>query len=252
MDLHHDEIHLYFTRPKEISDANLLKRYEALLSDNERQQMARFYYDRHRHQYLLTRALIRTGLSRYYDVEPSEWVFTKNAYDKPEVAGPDLHPVIRFNISHSKDLVMCGFARNFDIGVDVEDCQRSTKAAFTRLSSYFSAREIKDLADLPRNAQQQRFFDYWTLKESYIKARGGGFSIPLSGFSFEFERDKLTGFNVDADLNDNPKAWQFWRISMPQNHRVAIAVNSGDTCFKLKASNTVPLISLEPVQLEFL
>ena len=56
MDLPGNEIHLYFSLPEQISDPALLHRYESMLTDDELTQMPRFYFERHRHQYLITRA----------------------------------------------------------------------------------------------------------------------------------------------------------------------------------------------------
>ena len=220
--------------------------------DEERAQMSRLFYARHRHQYLVTRTLVRTCLSTYFQVEPGDWRFGKNGFGKPEISFPEKTHEVRFNISHCEGLVMCGITRCHDIGVDVEDVKRSTSATFQDLSSYFSATEMADMATLPIDQQKQRFFDYWTLKESYIKARGMGLSIPLAKFSFRFEADRLSAFETHPDLNDDATAWQFWRISRDGRYRVAVAVNSANQSFKLNAFNTVPLKSCESIQLDFL
>lgn len=252
MELPGNEIHLYFSFPDQITDPALLKRYKSLLSDDELAQMPRFYFARHRHQFLLTRALIRTTLSRYFPVEPEAWRFEKNGFGKPGISFPDNQWPVRFNLSHCDGLILCGITRDHDIGVDVEDALRSTRAAFDGLSSYFSASEIAALARLPEDQQKQRFFDYWTLKESYIKARGMGLAIPLDKFSFQFEADRLSGFETHPDLDDDATNWQFWRMPMAERYRVAVAVNSGDMVFTINAFNTVPLQRNDSIQLSFL
>jgi 4'-phosphopantetheinyl transferase len=247
-----DEIHLYFSRPGQISDHELLSRYESLLSDEERAQLARLYYARHRHQYLVTRTLVRTSLSSYYSVKPSDWRFGKNKYGKPEISHPDANLPVRFNLSHAEGLIICGIVLEYNIGVDVEDVQRNTRTTCNKLSAYFSKREIEDIQQLSAEQQKDRFFDYWTLKESYIKARGAGFSIPLDKFSFKFRGNRLEGFSVHPELNDQAEDWQFWRISMNENYRVAVAIQSPKTDFKIKAVNSVPLQSNETVELKYL
>lgn len=252
MELPGNEIHLYFSYPDEISDSALLEQYESLLTDDERVQMSRLYFARHRHQFLVTRALVRTRLSAYCDVEPGDWRFSSNSYGKPEVKLPDMAGQVRFNLSHCRGLVMCGVTRNHEIGVDVEDEQRTTRAALDDLSRYFSAPEIAEINRLPVDRQKQRFFDYWTLKESYIKARGMGLAIPLAKFSFLFQDDRLEGFEIHPELNDEPANWQFWRISRPGGYKAAVALNSGNTGFNLRAFNTVPLKSDLAIQPTFL
>ena len=252
MKLSTNAIHLYFSYPDKITDLEILKHYRSLLTDDELSQMSRFYYSRHRHQYLVTRVLIRTCLSEYHPVDPSLWQFGSNSYGKPEINHPDLKSPVRFNLSHSKGLILCGIAKNIDIGVDVEDRQRSTRAALTRLSSYFSAEEIAELHALPVEQQKHRFFDYWTLKESYIKARGMGLAIPLRKFSFQFNKNNLSGFSTHPELQDDAGNWQFWRITMAMRYQVAVAMNTARDDMVIKAFNSVPFESKEPLSLTFL
>jgi len=252
MELDSDAVHLYFSRPEDITEPGLLARYKLLLSDDELAQMTRFYYARHRHQYLITRALVRACLSAYYPVDPAEWRFAKNGYGKPEISHPDTELPIRFNLSHTRGLVLCGITRDRAIGVDVEDTERPTRTALAGLSSYFSRQEIEDLGKLPTEQQKPRFFDYWTLKESYIKARGMGLAIPLKLFSFHFEADILKNFTVHPDLNDDANHWQFWRIAMAEQYRVAIAVKSNNRNLKVSAVDSVPLQTTEAIRLSFL
>jgi len=249
MQLSNNEIHLYFSDPGKISDAGLLEQYESMLTDDELVRMSRLHHARHRHQYLITRVLIRTSLSRYFEIEPADWRFGQNGYGKPEIDLPGKPWPVRFNLSHCNGLIMCGISRDHDIGVDVEDAQRSTRAAFDRLSSYFSMAEIENLTGLPTGQQKQRFFDYWTLKESYIKARGMGLAIPLSKFSFQFEADRLVGFETHPDLHDDATNWQFWRIPMTGRYRIAVALNSGSTDFRLRGFDVVPLQNHQAVKL---
>ena len=251
MDLPGNEIHLYFSFPEKITDPSLLLACESLLTDDELTQMSRLYYARHRHQYLVTRALIRTTLSDYFQVEPVDWRFGKNSYGKPEINFPENIGPVRFNLSHCEGLILCGITRDHDIGVDVEDTQRSTQAAFDSLSSYFSSTEIAELAQLPPEQQKQRFFDYWTLKESYIKARGMGLAISLAKFSFLFKSDRLNGFSTHPDLNDDAANWQFWRVSLAERYRAAVAINSGND-FGVSTFKSVPLRGIDPIQLAFL
>jgi 4'-phosphopantetheinyl transferase len=251
MQLTSQQISLYFSQPEKITDPDLLQRYTALLTDAELAQMSRFYFAGHRHQYLLTRALIRTCLSAYYPVEPADWRFAKNDYGKPLVSHPQSGVNASFNLSHTQGLIVCAITGDVDIGVDVEDANRTTRTAFESLSSYFSEQEIADLGALPADQQKQRFFDYWTLKESYIKARGLGLAIPLGKFSFHFKDNQLEEFRVQPELGDDACNWRFWRIAMTERYPVAVAVNSAKPDFEIKAYDAVPLLRNDPIDLIF-
>jgi len=245
-----DVIDLWFTFPDEISDERLLSRYEQLLTDEERTQWRRFYFARHRHQYLVTRALVRSTLSCYADVSPPDWRFSRNAYGKPEIMPGLTELPIRFNLSHTDGLVLCGVVLRHDLGVDVEYRERKN-AALNIAEHYFSAREIDDLLKLPAGEQKSRFFDYWTLKEAYIKARGMGLSLPLDQFSFHLDGNRPPGISFDDRFADDPRHWQFWRIKASEQHVAAVAVKSSAS-MGLSMKKVVPLSGATAFDCEFL
>jgi len=247
-----DEVHLYFTRPDQVCGRPLTGRFRALLSDDELARMHRFPLARKRRQYLVARALLRTSLSRYCAVDPADWRFAENAYGKPEISHPAAAPPIHFNLSHADGLTVCAIMRDHSVGVDVEDCRRITRAGLLDLGGhYFSPREAAALGTVPEEQRASRFFDYWTLKESYIKARGAGFAIPLDKFSFEIAADGMKGFSVDAELHDEADCWQFRRMSHAGRYRIALAVRSAGPAVRVKAVESVPLQDDAPIALRF-
>ena len=92
---------------------------------------------------------------------------------------------LNFNISHTKSLVLLGVTSDGALGVDVENC-RSREAPLKIAHQFFAPEELAELQALPRAQQHDRFFEYWTLKESYIKARGMGLSLPFELVQFPF------------------------------------------------------------------
>lgn len=236
-----NEIHLLIARPDDITDPDLLLQYESLLSNDERAKLPNFYHQRHRQQYLVTRAMQRTGLSEFCDVEPAEFRFIKGTYGKPELNHPSNQQHLSFNLSHTAGRIICGITHSAEIGVDVDDQQRSTRAAFSSLFSYFSPAEIRQLEALPTDQQKQRFFEHWTLKEAYIKARGAGFSIPLNQFGFLFENKQISEFFIQQDLHDDADDWQFWQGCCAERYPVAIALKSNKNNVKVIAYECVPL-----------
>ena len=105
---------------QEVVDARLLSHLSALLSEDERRQQTRFHLADDRLRYLLTRAMVRTVLSRHAAVDPADWAFTVNAYGRPEIANP--HPdarTLRFNVSHTRGLIALAVSREREVGVDV-------------------------------------------------------------------------------------------------------------------------------------
>ena len=118
------EVHVWFAFPQEISDPKLLKAYHGLMNDEEKQKQRRYYFEQHRHNCLIARALLRSVLSRYVEKGPKEWQFSKNRYGRPEIERDNDIPPLRFNLSHTDGLIACGVTLEHDLGVDVEDTKR--------------------------------------------------------------------------------------------------------------------------------
>lgn len=236
-----DEIHLWFAFPDEIEDESLLEQYRLLLSPDETERHQRFYFPKHRHQFLVAHALVRTMLSRFSGTAPEKLRFVKNRYGRPEIEAAEASPPIRFNLTHTDGLIACAVALNHDVGVDVEDMER--KAITPGLAErFFSGPEVEDLSHLPKPEKQNRFFDYWTLKESYIKARGMGLSIPLEQFSFHLKDNKPLRISFDPRIEDDPDRWRFWLMRPTRRHKAALSVRSGGrTAYRLFSKKIVPL-----------
>lgn len=248
LEIAHGEVHLWYVFSDEVRDPALLAAYERLLAPEERVQWQRFVFERDRHQYLVTRALVRTVLSRYSPVAPAEWSFVRNAYGKPEVCGPPRVFWPRFNLSHTRGLIVCAVSASHQtLGVDVEDTSRSGETV-SLAEHFFSPDEVRSLRALPAAAQRQRFFAYWTLKEAYIKARGMGLSIPLDQFSLQLDARGGQGaqggpirISFDARLEDQPALWQFVLLRASARHFLALGVRAPDAALCLRAVRCVPL-----------
>lgn len=217
---------LWLVYPDTIANPAILGRYRALLTPSELQRLERFRFAKGRHEYLVTRALVRTVLSRYVSVAPEDWRFVANRYGRPEIGEPKGLLPLRFNLSHTDGLIACLVAMNVDVGVDVEDMhkRRSTVEIADR---FFAPSEVAALHALPREAQRRRFFQYWTLKEAYIKARGMGLALPLGEFAFDLGTPGSIGISFGARITDEPDDWQFCLQPPSDRHMLAFAARKG-------------------------
>lgn len=215
-----DEIHLWLAFDREIRDAGLLAAYHRLLNSEERQQEQRFHFARDRQQYLVTRALTRSVLSYYAPVAPQDWRFRKLEHGRPQIINPQAGDLV-FNLSHTAGLIVLGITRGGELGVDTENIiERSPPLEISR--RYFSPRETGDLLALPQALQAERFFHYWTLKESYIKARSMGLALPLEQFSFLFPAENEIDIAFDPRLDDQPERWHFRLLRPTPEHLLAV------------------------------
>ena len=238
-----DEVHVWLAEPDAIRTPHLLREYQVLMNDAERRKRGRYRFEKHRHECLVTRALVRTTLSRYCpEVVPAAWQFVEVGNGRPEPAPWSTQLPLRFNLSHTDGLIACAVTLNRAIGVDVESLERrgETVAIAER---YFAPSEVRALHAQPTERQRERFFGYWTLKESYIKARGLGLAIPLEQFAFGLDGPGPIRISFDPRLADDPDVWQFALERPTPRHMLALGVERGKgPDLEVRIRSVVPLL----------
>lgn len=247
MELLPNEVHLWCAYDEGISASELLSIYHDLLSDDERKQQKRFRFQRNRHQYLVTRALVRSVLAQYIPgIRPNEIKFSKNKYGKPYLDSTPIPFPLKFNISHSEKLITLVVTKGITVGVDVEYRRRNSNVV-PIADRFFSPNEIKSIKSLDQNKQHERFFDLWTLKEAYIKAKSKGLSIPLDKFSFDLKfNDKIEISFDNEHIVDDSSKWQFWQLEPSNTHTISIAIASDNIdkhSFSLVIREAIPLVA---------
>lgn len=218
------EAHLWSARPAAFTDPAQLARLRALLTGGECARIDRYRVARDRRTSLVTRALVRMTLSRYCDVRPARWRFRTNEHGRPEIASPA--SPLRFNVSHTDGLVVCLVGRVRALGVDAESLRRHRRW-LDLAERFFAPAEARALREVPSSRLALRFLEYWTLKEAYVKARGRGLTLPLSGFWFEWPvpaRDGI-GIRFTPAVEDDPARWQFSLDRLGVDHVVATAID---------------------------
>jgi len=140
------------------------------LLDEERQARVRAFGDSR--SALLTLA---AGLL-LYDIFGER---TRNAhFERGRRGKPHLPDYAPFNISHAGDFAVLALSKQ-SVGVDLE---RFRPLDWQRIASrFFHPDERAFLAQ--SNEPDRDFFRIWTLKESYLKAEGTGFSVSPASFA---------------------------------------------------------------------
>lgn len=241
LSLEHLHVDLWYVLLDKAADPALLDRYRELLTPDELARERRFLAEQARLQYLAGRALIRTALSHYAEVRPEAWQFSYNPHGKPAVSSPP-EPHLEFNLSHTDGVLVLAVTAGPPVGVDVESrCRKSN--ALELADRFFAAPEADALQSLPPDQRDARFFQFWTLKEAFIKARGTGLAMPLDRFAFTLapgQPPRIAFFGVEQET---PDQWQFFQFHLAPNFQIALAVRhpkSEDLC--LRAWETVPLL----------
>jgi 4'-phosphopantetheinyl transferase len=245
--LRDDNIDVWLAFYDAIGHGSTLADMRALLSQAERHQQERFYFADDRKRYLVTRALVRSVLSHYAAVDPREWAFSENDYGRPAIRNrhPDAQG-LRFNISHTRGLVALAVGRHRELGVDVEHLA-SRRISPDVAVSFFSPREAAEVAGTPAARIHDRLFEYWTFKESYIKARGMGLSLPLDKFTFHFPHARAVRIEIDPALEDHGDRWSFWQYRPGADYLLALcAQKTAGKPTVVTTRKVVPTAGFEP------
>ena len=213
---------VWFARPEESSEPARRAELMSLLSDDEKERMVRLEVEPKRELFLLGHGLLRTALSRQADVNPIDWRFSAGIGGRPEILSPSSR--LRFSLSHTRGLVACAVSIDREIGLDVEDTSNARSIALA--DRYFSPRERQDLRRAPAAEQAARFYEYWTLKEAYLKACGAGLSLPLETFAFHCDRDGRWEIAFAPSIDDDPSRWRFWSWRIGALHQAALALST--------------------------
>lgn len=211
---------------------SVLEGMRQTLSGDELERSERFRFQRHRAAFVISRGLLRTMAGRYLCAPPRELRFAYTPYGKPYLAGAFADASLRFNLSHSHELVLYAFAADVEVGVDVE-YMRPEFAGEEIARRFFSPREVESLSALPVGRRTEAFFKCWTRKEAFIKAVGEGLSFPLDQFDVTLAPDEPAALlSVRKDAREAAR-WSLLDVS-PEPGYAAALVTEGrgmNVCF---------------------
>jgi 4'-phosphopantetheinyl transferase len=224
--LESNEIHVW--RVFLAQTVSCLQSLQQTLSTDERTKAERFYFQKDRSQFIVSRGALRAILSRYLDLDPSTLRFGYNPYGKPSLIAEQGGDTLRFNLSHSHGLALIAITKNRNIGIDLESIR--TDFPYQQIAeSFFSPLENAVLRSLPLHLQHKAFFTCWTRKEAYIKAVGKGLSIPLDRFDVTLAPGEPAAL---LNFQENPQEVSRWSLIelIPGSDLVATLAVEGDRC----------------------
>lgn len=142
------------------------------LTDDRREKILRYQQMKDRKQSLGAGLLLKKCMEEY-DISIEEIQYGEHG--KPEVDG------ICFNLSHSKDMVVCAVSDK-PVGCDIEQIAEVKDGVAQR---FFTKNENYYLEQFQGDKKRDEFYRLWTMKESYMKMTGEGMSLTLDCFEFE-------------------------------------------------------------------
>ncbi|RDU24801.1 4'-phosphopantetheinyl transferase family protein [Anaerosacchariphilus polymeriproducens] len=142
---------------------------------------------------LLADLLVRYAVNQKIDIPNSHLHFYQNDYGKPFLMFPNIH----FNASHSGNWIACAVS-DYEVGIDVEKISHVDEDIAEHFFTEIENQYLKNQPDLLR---KESFYKLWTLKESYIKFKGKGLSIPLDSFSIQIDKENISVFEGNTKQN---------------------------------------------------
>lgn len=147
------------------------------MSARRREKIISYKYDSDRRLSLGAGILLDEGLKKI-GYREKQLNYSVNKQGKPYYR--EL-PQFYFNLSHSGHYAVATFS-DMPVGVDIEE-KKIDKTRLGIAKRFFHEKEyslLKNIKD--KREQMELFYRIWTLKESFVKAAGGGMSIPFQSF----------------------------------------------------------------------
>jgi 4'-phosphopantetheinyl transferase len=220
--LANDEVHIWLAALDQLRAR--APSFLEILAPDERDRAGKFHFEKDRVRYILSRGILRTILARYLQSDAAHLRFDYNAYGKPSLrGGRGVSPSLRFNLSHSHELALYAFTLQREVGLDVE-FMRDDFVCEEIAGRFFSEHEVSTLRALPASQRTKGFFNCWTRKEAYVKARGQGLSLPLDSFDVSLAPGEPAALLSVRDGTGEILHWALQELNLTSGYVAAVAV----------------------------
>lgn len=202
---------IYVINVEEDIDIDVFTAFSQIISTKRKRRANKYYREIDRKRCVCAEVIIRYIACKTHGLENEAIQFDHNEYGKPFFINPKNH---FFSISHAGKWVVCGWSQN-EIGVDVEYMGDNSLEIAKR---FFHESEYMAIMNQEPQYQREMFYELWTLKESYIKYKGKGLSIPLNSFQFKINKNKVLLINKNEDENN----LNFFHYKIDEKHILSI------------------------------
>lgn len=160
-----------------IENLDLKKGYD-LVSKSRREKIDFYRFDKDKKLSCGAYLLLKKLLSEENIANP---IFKTGKYGKAYISN---YENIHFNLSHSGKIVLCAISDR-NVGADVEYIDSEIDLDIAK--NYFFNREYETI--MKSDNPSEEFFNYWVLKESYMKYTGLGMNLDLDSFEIIIENE---------------------------------------------------------------
>jgi 4'-phosphopantetheinyl transferase len=197
---------------------------ESILSPTEKELATRFVSVGARNCFIAGRTVLRRLLGAYLSTPATDIALTSDAGGKPRlVAAGGILP-IKFNLAHSADCVLLGFATSSEIGVDIEH-HRPILHWQAIAERHYSSREFAALQESNEDSQRELFFRIWTRKEAVLKWHGTGLQTSLSSIEVPIDSQCRTWVELPQS---GQRCW-LQQLDAPTGYSAAVATSHAIT-----------------------
>ncbi|BDQ02806.1 MAG: hypothetical protein KatS3mg037_1381 [Ignavibacterium sp.] len=222
MILENSEIHIHLINISKLR--NDIQNFNGILSDEEKEKSGKYKFARDRERAIVTYFFRRKILSEYTGLSPENLSFKIGKSGKPYIDNQGL-TYLKFNYSHSGDLIVYALNRDAEIGVDIELVEEFPDLN-SLVKNYFSHNEQKAFLSLTTLKDKLNFFyKIWTRKEAFVKALGTGLNDDLGKINLYSEK-----FNSFIEkFFYSGKDWIIEELTTPKAYIASICYNSIST-----------------------
>lgn len=187
-----------------------ISQFSALLLPDEEVRAQRYFHEKDRHRFIITRGLLRILLGNYTNQKPGDIQFVKSIHKKPSIQGSDWH----YNVSHSGDWALIALSKTA-VGIDLEKVDGDFRYQDI-LPESFSPHEQAFIQKSPEPRAQ--FYQLWTRKEALVKATGRGIDE-----HFKEIPSQEGNHNVDSQWIGNSNRWTISSFEVTEGYAAAVA-----------------------------
>ena len=200
-------VNILFARFTEHFAQSVWDSYLSLLPIDLQKKNSCFLRWQDRHSHLIGKLLLKKGLKEIgHEKSLAELKYSQ--YGRPY-----FNEKFDFNISHSENYVICAIGNDVRLGIDIEKVEKINLSEFV---SILRTEEWNKIVNSTKPTSS--FFQYWTIKESVIKANGKGLSTPLKDIYIKNEKAYL-----------NKEIWFLKKIQIDKDYSCCLATNNFET-----------------------
>jgi 4'-phosphopantetheinyl transferase len=210
---------------------NLVEDLRKLLSREEILRSENLVFSERQEDYIICRGLLRKILSQYLNQAPHQIPIEVNTKGKPYLS----HHHYNFNLSHSKNLFLCGITQDSRIGVDLQHIYQISNLD-SLVQKYLSPPEQQILKEAPENQTRELFFMIWTAKEAYLKGIGDGFHRLARSITVCKKDNGLLALRIkDGMISNHSDEWSIQEIRISPGYKASLAVEGDIVHIKYKS-----------------